>query len=217
MAIMFDFLKNLGKTHFSIVDYGQGIIKFRCSKGLQLGQTIEGIADLPNRRHVDLEVQVVQKIPEGYAARVLGPKNSLSEIEQLFLATISGEKEQMYYKLDESDPTHHIRTYSVRSKGLPNFRALTSEISMEDATLVLDGAVKEGAEMTLHMDLDDPQLPPINIEAKVDWCKQRDDKYWVAHLSVLYIKDQEKTMLKQFLANLKNRAPNSASVLDQGR
>lgn len=213
---MFEFLKNLGKTHFSVFDYGQGIVKFRCSKGLQLGQTLEGIADLPNRRHVDLEIQVVQRLSEGYAARVLGPKGSLSEIEQLFLADIGGEKEQMFYKLDESDPTHHMRTYAVRSKGLPNFRALTSEISMESATLVLDGPVNEGAEMTLHMDLDDPQLPPVNIEAKVDWCKQRDDKFWVAHLSVLYIADGAKSQLKQFLANLKNRTPNSASVLDQG-
>ncbi len=213
---MFDFLKNLGKAHFSVFDYGQGIVKFRCSKGLQLGQTVEGVADLPNKKHVDLEVQVVQRLPEGYAARVLGPKESLVEIEQIFLASISGEKEQMYYKLDENDPTHHMRTYAVRSKSLPNFRALTSEVSMEEATLVLDGEVKAGLELTLHMDLDDPQLPPINIEAKVDWCKQRDDKFWVAHLRVLSIPENERPKLKQFLANLKDRTPNSASVLDQG-
>lgn len=213
---MFDFLKNLGKAHFAVFEYGQGIVKFRCSKGLQLGQTVEGVADLPGKKHVDLEVQVVQRIQGGYAARVLGPKESLAEIEKIFLASISGEKEQMYYKLNESDPTHHMRTYAVRSKSLPNFRALTSEVSMEDATLVLDGPVQEGLELTLHMDLDDPQLPPINIEARVEWCKQRDDKFWVAHLQVVSISDHDAPLLKQFLANLKNRKPNSASVLDQG-
>lgn len=213
---MFDFLKNLGKAHFSVFDYGQGIIKFRCSKGLQLGQTVEGIADLPQKKHVDLEIQVVQKLPEGYAARVLGPKESVAVIEQIFLASISGEKEQMYYKLDANDPTHHMRTYAVRSKSLPNFRALTSEVSMEEATLVLDGEVKAGLELTLHLDLDDPQLPPINIEARVDWCKQRDDKYWVAHLTVISMNEDEKPKLKQFLANLKDRKPGSASVLDTG-
>lgn len=213
---MFDFLKNMGKAHFSVFDYGQGIVKFRCSKGLQLGQTLEGVADLPNKVHVDLEVQIVQKLPEGYAAKVLGPKESLAEIEKVFLATISGQKEQMYYKLDENDPTHHMRTYAVRSKSLPNYRALTSEVSMEEATLVLDGQVQAGLELTLHMDLDDPQLPPINLEARVDWCKQRDDKFWVAHLSILSIPEAEKPKLKEFLANLKDRKPGSASVLDAG-
>lgn len=212
---MFDFLKNLGKTHFTVVHYGQGVVKFRCGKSLPLGDTVEGIADLPNKIHCELQVQVVQRTNEGYVGRVLGPKTSVDEMEKIFLADISQEKEQMFYKVEGEDFTHHMRTYKVRSRSLPNYRALTSEVSMSEATLVLDGKVEPGLELTLFMDLDDTGMDPINIQAKVDWCKQRDDKFWIAHLKVLGIQEDQIGLLKQFLADLKGRKPGSASTLDR--
>jgi hypothetical protein len=216
MGVMFDFFKNLGKLHFTVIDYGQGVVKFRCSKNLPLGEKVEGIADLPDGQKMELQIQLVQRTGGAYSGRVLGPKPGVAILEKLFLADISKGKEQMFYKLDSDDPTHHMRTYAVRSRHLPNFRALTSEVSMSEATLVLHGQVQEGLQLTLHLDLDDPQAPPIDIEAKVDWCKQRDDKFWVARLSVISISDEQKPILKQFLADLKGRRPGSASTLDHG-
>jgi len=207
---MFEFLKNLGKPHFIVQDYGSGVVRSRAGKSLKVGETIEGIADFPNG--MDLQVQVVERGPE-YAGKVLGPKETVEMLEKSFLHLLADEKAQMYYKVDPEEATHHMRTYAVRSRSLPNFRALTSEVSMEEATLVLDGQVQEGVEMTLQMDLDDPGLPPIDLEAKVDWCKQRDDKFWVAHLTIT---EAQRPVLKQFLADLKERRPGSASTLDRG-
>lgn len=212
---MFEFLKNLGKPHLIVQDYGSGVVRFRAGKSLKVGETIEGIADFPNGKRMDLQVQVVQRGPE-YAGKVLGPKETVEMLEQSFLPHLGDEKEQMYYKVGSEEATHHMRTYAVRSRSLPNFRALTSEVSMEEATLVLDGQVQEGVEMTLQMDLDDPGLPPISLEAKVEWCKQRDDRFWVAHLAITSISEAQRPVLKQFLADLKERRPGSASTLDRG-
>ena len=62
---MFDFLKTMTAPHFSVVDYGEGLVYFRCSKKLSLAETVAGYAVLPGGEKHPLCVQVVQRRSDG--------------------------------------------------------------------------------------------------------------------------------------------------------
>lgn len=208
-----NFLKMLTALTFQVTGYGQGIVHFKCSKTLKPDTAVDGVAVLPGNRRFDLSVKILTAGGGAYTAHVTGPPESIKQLEQVYLPKASGEKEQMFYKPVESAMTRHARTYAVRSRSFPNFKGTTAELSREGMFVMLTGTVEAGTELSVQIDLDDTGIPPISADATVDWCTQRDMKTWIASLTFKPLSEAADSSLKEFLNDLKDRAPGSASVL----
>ncbi len=202
-----DFLKRLTAPGFQVDGYGQGVVQFKCSKTLKTGAEITGLASLPGGIRCDLSVQITGAHGNVYTAQVQGPKESLTLLEKVFLPSGQQQKQQMFYKPNDDDLTRHARTYSVRSRDFPGFKGSTAELSRGGALVVLDGSINEGKQLILQIDLDDTDLPPIAVEAQVDWCTQRDKKSWIASLTFKPLPPEQDAQLADFLQGLKYRNP----------
>jgi len=200
---MFDFLKTMTAPHFSVVDYGEGLVYFRCSKKLSLAETVAGYAVLPGGEKHALCVQVVQRRSDGiYLGRPTEATPGVVALEKHFLPDAHKPKEQMFYKIDPEESTRHLRTYSLRSEGFPGFKGMTAELSTEGCKVVLSGSIPDGTALTMFLDLADEQ-PPIRIRGEVQWSKQRDKKAWVVQLKFTEMDDEQKSFMRFHLAGLK--------------
>lgn len=205
---MFEFLKHLTRSCFAALDYGQGMVHIQTGKKLQLGTELDTELKLPFNQRCQVHLRVMERIPGGYRAHVLGPKPSIELLEKTFLPDPNKPKEQIFYKFNPEDSTHHVRTYVVRSQAFTNYRGVTVELSMSGATLLLDGPVAENQEIPMQLDLDDPEIPaPLNLQGTVAWCKQRDPKTWVASVKLHSLDNKQSELLKAFLTELKYRRP----------
>lgn len=193
--------------------FAQGVLRCYCSKSLALGQEIETQIKLPDGSKAPAVVCLVQKDRGNYSARVVGPESTIDLLNQHFLPEANRQIGEMHYKADPSDGTHHMRTYAIRSPRFPNFKAVTVDVTVHGAMVLLDGSVEVGIVVPVELDLDDTDLESLKFSAKVEWCRQRDDKVWVAQLEFLDMRPQQQDTLKTFLADLKNRAPGSRTVL----
>ena len=153
----------------------------------------------------------VTAVEEGkvYTAQVNGPKDALTLLERTFLPDGRVSKEQMFYKLAQDDPTRHARTYSMRSKSFHNFKGVTAEISRRGAIVILTGPIESGIEINVQVDLDDDDLQPMDLEAVVEWCTQRDLKSWIASLDFKPLTSEKDQVMQDFLEELKYRVPGS--------
>jgi len=72
---------------------------------------------------------------------------------------------------------------------------------------LLTGPIQDGKDIQVQIDLDDTDLKPITVEAKVEWCSQRDEKTWIASLDFKPLNASDDEILMNFLEELKHRAP----------
>ncbi len=204
-----DFLKKLTKPTFYLASYAQGIAQFRCKKALKPQTSVEGTAILPGGTRCDLVIQVTDAAGEVYAGHVTGPPESLTVLEKTFLPDDRSSKEQMFYKPTENDMTRHARTYAVLCKAFHNFKGVTAELSRAGALVMLTGPVEPGLDVKIQLSLDDDELQPMDVEATVEWCQQRDMKTWVTSLAFKPLDEENDTILAKFLEDLKYRLPGS--------
>lgn len=208
-----DFLKKLTTPVFQVIGYGQGVVQFTCGKSLQLGANIDAFANLPGGGRCALSVRVEDGQGGRYAGAVLGPPETLALLEKTFLPNERDSKSQMFYKPDEESMTRHARTYALRCRDFPNFKGMTAELSREGALVILTGPVQAGLETQVTVDLDDTDIEPFTVDAKVEWCIQREEKAWVCDLSFRPLPPEVDELMKAFLEKLKRRAPGSREVL----
>lgn len=208
-----DFLRRLTNTTFQVTGYGQGVVQFTCSKSLKLGTGVDGLATLPGGARCDLSVRVEDGQGGSYAGTVLGPPEAVTLLEKTFLPHERDSKSQMFYKVDEEAMTRHARTYAMRCRDFPNYKGMTAELSRDGALVILTGPVQAGLETQVVIDLDDSDIEPFTVDAKIEWCMQREEKAWVADVSFHPLTPEIDEMLKTFLEKLKNRAPGSRNAL----
>lgn len=208
-----DFFRKLTKPTFQITGYGQGIVQFACSKSLSPVVPVDGIAVMPDGAKVDLTVNIQDGHSGHYAASVVGPAETLALLEQTFLPHARDQKQQMFYKPDEDSMTRHARTYAMRCRDFPNFKGVTAELSGEGALVMLSGPVEAGLKTQVTIDLDDTDIDPFSIDAEVVWCKQREEKVWVADIAFPSVSPEVDELMREFLEKLKNRTPGSRGAL----
>jgi len=206
-----DFLRKLTAPGFQVTGYGQGVIHFKCGKALKPHTEVEGQASLPGGVRCDLTVLVQEILGSDYVAKVVGPPQSITLLEKIFLPGAGASKEQMFYKPNQDDMTRHARTYAVRSRELPNFKGATAELSRAGALVMLTGPLDAGKAISLQIELD--EVATVPVDAVVEWCTQRDQKTWIASLHFKPLEPKHDAALGNFLETLKNRAPGHPSTL----
>ena len=198
-----DFLSKLTAPGLQVTGYAQGLIHFRCAKELQPNIEVEGQASLPGGVRCDLTVVVQQRTSGEYVAKAVGPPQSLTLLEKIFVPA-PGAKEPMFYKPNDDDMTRHARTYVVRGGDLPNSKGATAELSRAGALVMLTGPLDAGKAIPLQIELD--EVATIPVEAIVEWCTQRDQKIWIASLHFKPLEPPHDAALANFLETLKKRA-----------
>lgn len=202
---MFGFIQKLGGgPTVQIVHYGEGLVHFKHSKKLAVGEQFQMQGRLPTGEKVPLNVQVVQQRGDGvYLGRPVEPLDGVKVLEKTFLPNANASKEQMFYKLDDEASTSHMRTYAVRSPVFEKFKGVTAELSTGAAKVVLQGPLQDGQQLELELDLVDDH-PPIKIKAHVEWCQQRDKKAFVVSLIFDEISEEDRAAMKEHLSGLKH-------------
>lgn len=113
---------------------------------------------------------MVQQLANGVYLGKQTEKNSRTILEQAFLPNRRNSPVCSAYKTHDEADTTHLRCLPIRSARLPGFRAITAELSVEEAKVVLSGPLAEGSKLLCYLDLDDT-IPPLAIQATVEWCQ----------------------------------------------
>lgn len=186
-----------------LIDYGEGLLHFKPKGRAGIGEVIKGYGALPNGEKLKLVVHVLQRKPDGvYLGRVDEPQDSIDKLEQTFLPDPTKSKEQMFYKPDPTQSTRHMRTYAIRSSDFPKFKGVTAELSVHSAKVILQGELPAGKVLQADLDLEDDRAP-LRFQARVEWCKQRDKRTWVASLELSNLSEEDERDLRYHLAALK--------------
>lgn len=83
------------------------------------------------------------------------------------------------------------------SPELPNFRALSVDLSSGGIALELEGPITVGERLNFTLDLDLPDQKPVPLKCKVCWCRG-DDRSYLAGLQFVDLEPWVTPLLQQF-------------------
>ena len=133
-----------------------------------------------------------------YLGKITAPAEAATTAAEFF----AERAHQLYFKLDDQ-PTHHLRSYVVRSPELPSFRAITRDLSLIEAHLIADGQMKIGARANLSLEVDDQQTPTLELKADVMSCEARPGGNYIIGFRFTESTDRTLQVLGRFLKRLK--------------
>ena len=95
------------------------------------------------------------------------------------------------------------RVFRVSSPDLPGYAGTTEDISIKGARIATTGPLERNLEISLKMELDDPELPPMNLLADVMWTARRLDEGYHSGLKFVALeREQVKTIDRYITARL---------------
>jgi hypothetical protein len=95
------------------------------------------------------------------------------------------------------------RVFRVSSPDLPGYAGTTEDISIKGARIATTGPLERNLEISLKMELDDPELPPMNLLADVMWTGRRLDEGYHSGLKFVALeREQVKTIDRYITARL---------------
>lgn len=160
---MFGFFKS--KTSIELLGLEDGLARFRANKKLQPGTNVEAEALLPHKHRYAVRLRVLEALPGSLYQGRLGPP----DVAEIVAEDYARATHQLHYK-GTDEPTHHIRRYPVRGRELPNFKGVTTDLSMAKARLELDAPLPLGKTLDLTLELDDHRLPQVGVRCEVISC-----------------------------------------------
>lgn len=171
---MFGFLKSA--IDAIPIAYEGGMLAFRCAKKLPIGKTAKlnlhlTLQDVPHPTVTMTTVASSQEDQEGgfLCKGVLTDKQSKKEsLLQVFTAMgLPGVNRRRSRRVKYGS--------RVLSRELPNFRAVSLDISLGGAQLLCDGPVESGRYLNITFDFSDIREQERTIQVKTAWCSQTPD------------------------------------------
>ncbi|MBN9417253.1 MAG: PilZ domain-containing protein [Candidatus Eremiobacteraeota bacterium] len=178
-------------------------LTFACGQSLAPGREHQVKASLPDGQALQMTITVVKRAADRYTAQVLYPPLAINALVRCFPPPPPQASGELHYKEAPGAFTTHVRTFAIRSKDLPNFKATSAELSLEGTRAVLDGPIEAGQELTIELEVDHSEMSSLKIRCKVAWCSQRDRTSHVAYLEFLDLDSQQTHELGGYLAGLK--------------
>ena len=158
-----------------LVDLKEGKLVFRSNRNYAAGKEVDVRVSLPpgsgKVTNLRIKVESCRKLENGgllYAARVLGTGSDLEA---------SGT--QVHDPSMRKASRHNVGV-RVMSKQLPGYRALTIDLSRTGMQLEIDKRIDTGQTIQLNLEFDRVDLPNMDIDAKVVWCRPhptREDRW----------------------------------------
>lgn len=199
---MLNFLRRLFTPAVSVVGYRGDALTFTCGRRLAVGRELPVRASLPNGETIQVTVAVLAGSGQNYKGRVISPPLAINALVRCFPQPKESPV-QLHFKEAPGAFTTHVRTFAIRSKDLPNFKATSAELSLEGTKAILDGPMQPGQELTIELEVDHDEMASLKIHCKVGWCSQRDRTSHVAFLEFLDLDDKQAEQLGGYLTSLK--------------
>lgn len=153
-----------------LVDMRDGQVLFRSNKAYEIGKKVSVRMVLPpgSGKIANISVVIV-------SSRELENGGTLyvSQLTDEVLAEFSSDFSD---KALRRASRHHLGI-RVMCKQLPGFWGMTVDLSRTGLQLELDGPVAVGQLLEMRMEFDRFDLPTVNVEADVRWCRANGDKY----------------------------------------
>ena len=92
------------------------------------------------------------------------------------------------------------RRYRASSQDFPGYNGTTEDISVSGARVATTGPLEKDLEISLTIELDDPELPPMSILADVKWTARRVDEGYHSGLKFLGLDRNQLKALDRFIA-----------------
>lgn len=92
------------------------------------------------------------------------------------------------------------RRYRVTSQDFPGYNGTTEDISVSGARVATTGPLEKDLEISLTIELDDPELPPMSMLADVKWTARRVDEGYHSGLKFLGLDRNQLKALDRFIA-----------------
>jgi hypothetical protein len=92
------------------------------------------------------------------------------------------------------------RVFRVSSPELPGYAGTTEDISLGGARVATSAPLEKDLEISLRLELDDPELPPLSLLADVMWTARRLDEGYHSGLKFLGLEHSQKRMLERFIS-----------------
>ena len=92
------------------------------------------------------------------------------------------------------------RRFRVSSPDFPGYAGTTEDISTQGARVATTGPLEKDLEISLKIELDDPELPPMSMLADVKWTARRLDEGYHSGLKFLGLDRNQLKTLDRFIA-----------------
>jgi hypothetical protein len=141
------------------VDYQDGLLVFRASRGLKPETSKVKLRLSYGTVTAHLVLQSFEEDAGVYRAQLLNYEVVLDNLDN-----------------ERRSEMRLPRVFRVSSPELPGYSGTTEDISTRGARIITTGPLEKGSELTLKIELDDPELPPMALLAEVMWSARRLDE-----------------------------------------
>ena len=150
------------------VEFADGLLAFRCDRPLQFeAMTVTAKTDV-GMLQGQVEVCSYDPSRQLYRGEVLDTARTLAR-----------------WNIPARGTSRLSQSVRVSSPGLPNFFALTEDLSAGGLRLLTDTALAIGTVLEMSVDLDDPAIPSIRLTGEVRWSARKPDGSF--HSGVSYV------------------------------
>lgn len=91
------------------------------------------------------------------------------------------------------------RRFRVSSSDLPGYTGTTEDLSISGARIATTGPLEKDLEISVTIDLDDPEMPPLKVLADVKWTARRIDEGYHSGLKFLGLDRQQLKTLDRYI------------------
>lgn len=156
-----------------LVDLKEGQLTFRSNRNYAKGKDVDVRLMLPpgSGKIANLRVKILscRKLEKGgllYSAKVIG--------------NVADAQGAPVHDPAMRKAARHNVGVRVMSRQLPGYKALTVDLSRTGMQLEIDKPIESGGVIGLNLEFDRVDLPPMEVDAKVVWCRPhptRDDRF----------------------------------------
>ncbi|MEW6277742.1 MAG: PilZ domain-containing protein [Candidatus Eremiobacterota bacterium] len=179
-----------------VLGYQAQMVRILSGNRLPMNQAVQLNLMLPGNKVIRANLVVLTQEAQQakgavYVAELEGPP----ELGEYIDAQLKGAAQPAPVNNDRRRQGRVPHTIQVVSKELPNFVAMSADISETGLRLVVSQPMEAGRSLIVAFDVDDTSSVPIRIEAQTVWCRENPDgTYWVGVRFCRLPPGQEKAM-----------------------
>lgn len=182
--IIKNFFSTLGLPKVEVLEFSDGLLSLRSAKALPLSPV------------------TVKAGVSGGTVRATVSVQSYDEKNGVYRASAdTGELKKLLVNRRRHPRLN--RVMRVTSPAIPGFVSTTEDISIEGARIVSKGPLEVGSQLDLQLELDDANIPTLELRAEVRWSGKKADS-WHAGLQFVDLQRGERKMIEAFIESRLN-------------
>ena len=196
-ASLFNLFKK--KPLIELAHSEEGTVYFSCRQGLTPGTRVKVLARLPEGEQFPVTVEV----------------GAYDETDLLYAGVLKGNHDNPNFLPKLLAPRENRRraprinvTVGILSPELPGYKAITADLSITGACLIVGGPLNPGTPMRLELDLDAPGTSILQCEAVVRWCMENvQQARFLVGAQFQGLSRAQSSMLERYIHHVEDQRP----------